>query len=252
MCAPMAGDGPKSSQDLIREANERLRASNADAVEPAPEPRPAAPADPVRSEPQRLEYRSDRAAEASEMLTPAEVALETAPPRHSTVGTWVTGRVVRLVLAALVFGGWYFFTSLNDADRDASGEVVSPGQLDVMTLQVGDCFNDPEELEQVVYDVSAVPCSELHDNEVFAVAPLTSAFGDSYPGEATLDEYTYEVCSGRLFDSYVGASYADSSLEVFSFSPTEESWNDGDREFVCALYRIDFGQIAGTARDSGL
>jgi hypothetical protein len=150
-----------------------------------------------------------------------------------------------------VFVGWYFFTSLNDADRDGSGEIVSGGQLDVMSLQVGDCFNDPEELEQVVFDVAAVPCSDPHDNEVFAVAPLGGAFGDSYPGEEALDEYSYEICSGQLFDNYVGAAYADSSLEVFSFSPTEESWNDGDREFVCSLYRIDFGRITGTARGSG-
>jgi hypothetical protein len=41
-------------------------------------------------------------------------------------------------------------------------------------------------------------------------------------------------------------------LEVFTFTPTQDSWDDGDREFVCALYRLDFGKLTGTARGSGL
>jgi hypothetical protein len=252
MCALMAGDAPKSSRDLIREANERLRGSHDDATRSEVGPRPLAPPDPVSPEPQPLEFRSTRTPEADEADTPADEALQTAAPQRSAVGTWLTRAAVRLVLAGLVFGGWYFFTSLNDADRGGSGEIVSAGQLGVMTLKPGDCFNDPEDMEQVVFDVFAVPCSEPHHNEVFAVAPLGSAFDGSYPGETALDEYSYEVCSGQLFDNYVGAAYADSSLEVFSFSPTEESWNDGDREFVCALYRIDFAKLTGSARGSGL
>jgi Septum formation len=252
MCPLMPGDGPKSSKDLIREANERLRGSPEDAAPPPPEAHPPVPSDPVTPEPRRLEYRSDHAAATDDTDTTADEAIGPGALARSTVATWLTRGVVRLLLAAVVFGGWYFFTSFNDADRDGSGEIVSAGQLDVMSLQVGDCFNDPEELEQVVFDVAAVPCSEPHDNEVFALMPFGSAFGDSYPGEATLDDYSYEVCGGQSFDSYVGGAYVDSSLEVFSFSPTEESWNDGDREFVCVLYRIDFGEITGTARGSGL
>jgi hypothetical protein len=157
-----------------------------------------------------------------------------------------------LIVTGLILGGWFLFTTLDDAGRDDSGAIVDAGDLDVMSLRLGDCFDDAENLEDVVIDVAAVPCSAPHDNEVFSVQSLAASFGDAYPGEATLSEFTYEICSGVAFDSYVGGSYVDSSLEVFTFTPTQESWDEGDREFVCALYRLDFGKLTGTARDSGL
>ncbi|HSM45764.1 MAG TPA: hypothetical protein VK969_12175, partial [Acidimicrobiia bacterium] len=76
--------------------------------------------------------------------------------------------------------------------------------------------------------------------------------GDAFPGQDALWEHSYEICSGPLFDSYVGTRYLESSLDVFSFTPSSESWDEGDRDFVCALYRVDFGQLTGTARGSGL
>jgi len=154
-------------------------------------------------------------------------------------------------MGLLIFGGWWLFTSLDDASRDDSGEIVGRGDLGVMSMQVGDCFNDPDEMEELVYDVAAVPCSEPHDNEVFAVGSVGSNLGDDFPGHSAIEQYSYDSCIDS-FVGYVGVDYAESSLGVFTFTPTEESWGDGDREFVCALYSIDIGTLSGTARDSGL
>lgn len=235
----------KSSDDLIREANQRLRSA-------PPEPETTlesstAPSEEVspRVAPQGIEYQPQRVTEPTD---PATGPLQTEPERRIRINR----RWARLVLSALVFGGWFLFTTLDDAGRDDSGDIVDAGDLDVMELQVGDCFDDPGDLEEVVFDVAAVPCSGPHDNEVFAVQALGASFGESYPGDDALSDHTYEVCSGVLFDSYVGTSYVDSSLEVFTFTPTQESWDEGDREFVCALYRLDFVKLTGTARGSGL
>lgn len=141
---------------------------------------------------------------------------------------------------------------LGDVTRDDSGQIVDAGEVDVLDLQIGDCFNDPEEFEELVYAVAAVPCSEPHDNEVFAVELLDDVFSGTFPGFLVLDEYTYDVCSGDLFDNYVGISYFSSQLEVFAFTPSEESWNEGDRGFMCVLYRFDLQKLTGSARDSGL
>ncbi|HEX6300979.1 MAG TPA: septum formation family protein [Acidimicrobiia bacterium] len=240
----MAESDRKSSEDLIREANQRLRST--------PEPEATyetatAPSDEVSPPvtPQGIEYRSQQVSDPAEFPTgPVQTQPE---PRIRINRSWV-----RLILSALVFGGWFLFSTLDDASRDDSGDIADAGDLDVMSLQVGDCFDDPEDLEEVVFDVAAVPCSGPHDNEVFAVQPLGASFGDSYPGDDALSDYTHQVCSGGLFDSYVGTSYVDSSLEVFTFTPTQESWDEGDREFVCALFRLDFAKLTGTARDSGL
>ena len=248
----MSENDRKSSEDLIREANQRLRNAAAESepvvdtpaavvdvpphVEQEHEPRPV--------EPQPIEYRSQQHVEETTFEDP----IETQPQRRGGI----SGRFARLIVTGLILGGWFLFTTLDDAGRDDSGAIVDAGDLDVMSLQVGDCFDDPENLEEVVTDVAAVPCGGPHDNEVYSVQSLGSSFGDAYPGEAALSEFSYEACSGVAFDSYVGGSYLDSSLEVFTFTPTQESWDDGDREFVCALYRLDFGKLTGTARDSGL
>lgn len=241
----MADSDPKSSEDLIREANQRLR--SAPSQPEATFETSTAPSDEVSPPvaPRGIESRSEQVSQPAEF--PKDPVQTRPEPRTRINRSWA-----RLILSALVFGGWLLFSTLDDASRDDSGDIADAGDLDVMSLQVGDCFDDPEDLEEVVFDVAAVPCSGLHDNEVFAVQPLGASFGDSYPGDDALSDYTHEVCSGVLFDSYVGTSYVDSSLEVFTFTPTQESWDEGDREFVCALYRLDLAKLTGTARDTGL
>lgn len=235
----------KSSDDLIREANERLRGSSETGEDPVAPTEPSSPvSDP---EPRELEYRSRAPQSDPDRPTVTDPIEDDSEPR-----SWASGGFVRWVVIALLLGGGYLFSTFGDADRGESGEIVSAGDLEVMSLQVGDCFNDPEDLEDVVYDVAAVPCNEPHDNEVFAVAPLADAFPRAFPGQDALWEYSYDVCSGSLFDSFVGTPYLESSLDVFSFTPTQESWDEGDREFVCAVFRLDGEQLTGSARGSGL
>lgn len=174
-----------------------------------------------------------------------------APSRPSGVGSFFTSIGLRVVLGLIVAGGWWLFTSFDDASRDGGGEIVGSGDLGVLTMQLGDCFNDPDELEDVVYDVAAVPCSEPHDNEVFAVNSVGSVFGDAFPGREALERYSYDSCVDT-FSTYVGVDYAVSSLGVFTFTPSEESWGDGDRGFVCAVYSLDLTKLNGSAQNSDL
>lgn len=159
--------------------------------------------------------------------------------------------LVRLLVGLLIVGGWWLFTGLDDASRDDSGQIVGGGDLDVADMVPGDCFNDPENLEDSVTHVAAVPCSEPHDNEVFAVSSVGSSLGDRFPGIDVLDRYTYESCIGP-FESYTGEDYTQSSLEVYAFFPTKESWDQGDRGFSCVLYALDFSRLTGSVRDNGL
>jgi hypothetical protein len=66
-----------------------------------------------------------------------------------------------------------------------------------------------------------------------------------------MDQYSYESCVDS-FLAYVGVDYAQLSLGVFTFTPTQESWDEGDRDFVCALYSIDFAKLSGSAAGNGL
>lgn len=254
----------KSSEERIREARERLSSGaeipddseeraveteRLDAIEV--EPAPGEPVTPSASEAPIVEVSVPETVEeptAPETWAP-DVPAETGPPARR----FFTTRWFRLVVLVALGLGYSFFSSLDDAGRDDTGEIVSAGDLDVMAVRPGDCFDDPEAAEDdTVSALQAIPCSEPHDNEVFAVESIAAAFGTDYPGRQALEERAYEVCSGPVFGAYVGIDYLDSALEVFTLTPTDESWSEGDRDVVCVLYKLDLSKLTHSARDSGL
>jgi hypothetical protein len=117
----------------------------------------------------------------------------------------------------------------------------------VFDLEVGDCFNDPEDFGEVT-DVKMVDCAVPHDNEVFAVFDLPD--GD-YPGSTGAETSADGGCIAE-FAAFVGIDYDSTSLDVWYLYPTEDSWNNGDREVVCMLFDPTGTQLTGTAANSGL
>ncbi len=120
-------------------------------------------------------------------------------------------------------------------------------QGNVFSLEVGQCFNDPDETGEIS-DVAIVDCAETHNNEVFHLFDIP---GDDFPGTDAVLELASQGCIGA-FDAYVGTPYLDSAFEIFPIYPTEDSWNRGDdREVVCGLYDLTTNEKVGTARNSG-
>jgi hypothetical protein len=126
--------------------------------------------------------------------------------------------------------------------------VLSACTSTVLTLDVGTCFDDPEEFDLVdPSDVPVVDCDVPHDNEVFANRNLQ---GDEFPGRDGMANRADQACLDE-FDSYVGASY-DTSIYVFSwFVPSEQSWDAGDREVICFAYDMNFDKITGSINGIG-
>ena len=123
--------------------------------------------------------------------------------------------------------------------------VVSACGGDVFTLDVGTCFDDTDETQ--VSSVPEVDCTEPHDNEVFAVFDYSGS--DTFPGSTAMNDAAQELCIEE-FESYVGLSYEESALEVFPITPTEGSWDGGDREIICALYNLDLSKLTGSMEGS--
>ena len=138
---------------------------------------------------------------------------------------WIRYWWIPALAIALVVG------YLTAARRGDDGSLASAGNVSVDELQVGDCFNGAEEAE--ISDVDGVPCTEPHEYEVFA---LSTYEGDgTYPPDSELDAIFTQVCEPD-FEPYVGAPYATSEIYGSMISPSEESWGDGDRSFICLLY----------------
>ena len=109
-------------------------------------------------------------------------------------------------------------------------------------LTTGQCFNEPDSEE--VLNVEIVDCAAPHDLEVYETADLPDPTFDA----AAVDTGAFEICLAA-FDGFVGTPYADSELDIYYLIPSEESWADGDREVVCAVYDLSGDQMTGTAEN---
>ena len=131
-------------------------------------------------------------------------------------------------------------------------------QGNVFDLAVGQCFNDPEELE-VVIDIDVVPCEEPHHYEVYAVVSLDSTTGYGfytagfpYPGDSIIDRIADAECLER-FDAFVGLPYPYSILEISSWRPSRESWEVlHDRKIICVLLHLEGTLMEGSMEGSGI
>jgi hypothetical protein len=120
----------------------------------------------------------------------------------------------------------------------------SPGtETEVLTLAVGTCFDDPDAFDLVdPSDVPIVECDVPHDNEVYASRNLK---GIEFPGREAMADRADEVCLAE-FAPYIGTAYEDSIYE-FSWSvPSEESWDQDDREVICFAYDLNLDKITGS------
>jgi hypothetical protein len=154
-------------------------------------------------------------------------------------------------IGVAVAAGAYLFNSVMQADRDDSGAIVSEGSLDAFHMRVGDCFDDGSVFgdgNDDVDSVPGVPCSQPHDNEVYAVFDVSA---ESYPGDGMAD-MAQEACLER-FEAFVARDYESSSLDVASLYPSRESWSgQNDREVVCAVYDIDAKKLTGSVKGLAL
>ncbi|MFV0257198.1 MAG: septum formation family protein [Acidimicrobiales bacterium] len=109
-------------------------------------------------------------------------------------------------------------------------------------IVVGDCIARAA-MEMTVDEVLRVSCRRPHDQEAFHQFDVS---GDEYPGAEAMTAVGLAECS-EAFQQYVGIPVDASKYEMFSLSPTPESWEIGDRLFTCLL-GVEQGITTGSAR----
>lgn len=171
-----------------------------------------------------------------------EAMIQTAPKEQRA---WWSG-LLRFawigVVAVVGISGAIF-----SATRDASGEIADAGDLQVHELRVGDCFDLKDPDEELIEQVDAKPCTEVHEFEMFLVADLTA--GD-YPSIETMDGFVVDNCI-PAFGEFVGQEYELSVLDIFWLTPSEESWSSGDRSIQCAVFHPTNAELTSSLRGSG-
>ena len=141
------------------------------------------------------------------------------------------------------------YRAATEASRDESGAIVDAGTLDAFEMRIGDCFDDTSGLsgdgDDNIENLPGVPCSDPHDNEVFAVFDLDL---EAFPEDDEMSQIAFDACVER-FESFVGMDYQSSSLDVMTLYPTPQSWKHGnDREVVCAVYDMEANKLVGSAK----
>lgn len=154
---------------------------------------------------------------------------------------------------AIIGLGVVAYNVATQADRDASGNIVDSGNVDAFTIRLGDCFDDTGPLGTdeagEISSLPGVPCSEPHDNEVYAVFDVSF---EEFPGDERMADEAFGQCLDR-FAGFVGTDYESSTLDITAMYPSSQSWSmQNDREVICAVYDMNGGKLEGTAKDTSI
>ena len=150
------------------------------------------------------------------------------PEVRSPAALRAVGAVVTAVVALGALTGCSFF------GRNDKTTVVS-----ALKAKPGDCLVAPKAITAEVTDVTVVPCTQPHQQEVYALAgyplPAGTEKTAAYPGEAVLKAFADGACLGA-FSGYVGSDYRDSSLFFTYLLPSARGWQAGDdRDVTCVI-----------------
>jgi hypothetical protein len=251
-----------SSEDLIRQARERIESRpsspestdtpESPAAEESQEERLAAY---VRQEEERerIQPRDSDSAIGSPQL-PDNRSVRTPPDltRLDSQVPWYQQRWLRVVGGVAIGIAFAAFSGEGGPDRDDSGAIAEVGTINVIDVRVGDCLNDqaPEGDETYeVFEFEAVPCGDAHDIEVYSLS--THGGSDTYPGDDAFHEWGSQRCYDA-FEAYVGAPWeASLDLDYLVYWPTEEAWDDGDRDVICAAYPTGEDSLRGSVAGQG-
>lgn len=121
----------------------------------------------------------------------------------------------------------------------------SDAGADPFDLEVGDCLSEPSRQGVVADgDANLVACSQPHVGEVYDAIALKDG---PYPGAEALVRESAK-CEAT-FENFVGKPYGESDLKLTYFHPTQESWERGDRQILCAV-EVPTGTVTNTLKGS--
>jgi len=116
-------------------------------------------------------------------------------------------------------------------------------------LDVGQCFDlskdDPDAADRAVW---ALPCTDPHTHEVYSVVTYDgpAVKGGAYPGTAVVQDWAEQTCYAG-FETFVGRPWTESSLDIETWWPSQESWGRRDRSIICTTFPTDGSHTTGSA-----
>jgi hypothetical protein len=137
-------------------------------------------------------------------------------------GVWVIGIVAVLVVS-----------SQSASQRSTtSGQITKSGNLDVLSLRTGDCFQNPagNQPPTTLKQLTAVPCTTAHNAQVIAQLPVS---GSAYPGADAFTAQAKSGCNAKLAD--LVQSKLTQSMNLIFLYPEPLAWTEGQRVISCVV-----------------
>lgn len=121
--------------------------------------------------------------------------------------------------------------------------LLGGATVEELQLAVGECILNSAvsaEGETEVNSLPRVDCAEAHDGEVFYVEEMTELTEESITAG---DETCY-----AQYEAYVGVPYEESVYYYTTMTPTQSSWDLGDRQLACILVGEEGEQLTGSLK----
>jgi hypothetical protein len=145
------------------------------------------------------------------------------------------GLAIAGLILSVVWVGVFVAATLasnNSATRQASsGKITHRGDLGVFALATGDCFDNPANTQDIE-TVTAIPCTQPHDSQVFAKFDLSGG-NSAYPSAAALNKLADTGCNSRT--GSIDKPKTTPGMTIRVLFPEQDAWADGQRTVSCLI-----------------
>jgi len=135
-------------------------------------------------------------------------------------------------------------TSSSSATADPNAKTVT-----IEDLKAGDCISDiatdTQDSQKVATEATVVDCSTPHQYEMVGTGDTTA----STFSEADTNTEMSKICE-PLVTSYVGSPSKANSYRILAVTPSQETWDQGDRTFVCFAQNSDKSPLNNSIKNS--
>ncbi len=145
-------------------------------------------------------------------------------------------------------------SSITTVDATSTTAPDGPPQgaelVSISDLEEDSCFDVASDSKSMTRAAWLIDCAKPHDFEMYAIVTHrdeASGRGAAYPGTSHMADLAEQRCYD-LFEAFVGVRWSISDLDIRTWWPSQQSWDNHDRKFLCAVTRSDGDAMTGTQR----
>ena len=151
-------------------------------------------------------------------------------------GVWVAAIVGLIVLGAVTGGSGGSnppsrAPASSASHSPATTQASTPASVNVFSLPVGTCFDNPSGNLFSINSVTPISCIRAHNAQVFAQFNVK---GTSFPGTAAMERRADNGCNARI-TGHLDQSKITSAMSLHFIFPRQLAWDSGQRRISCLV-----------------